>query len=52
MNDAMSCHRCSEPMQTANVSTGGFSFAGRKVRVLVCRKCGHVEMIAEEPESF
>ena len=50
--DEQRCLRCDVPLATANVSSGGFSFAGQPVRLLVCRRCGHVEIVAVEPTGF
>jgi pyruvate/2-oxoglutarate dehydrogenase complex dihydrolipoamide acyltransferase (E2) component len=45
------CPRCGGRMEPANASAGGLPFAGR-VRLLVCRACGRVEMFAEDPRTF
>lgn len=52
MSDERRCLRCGDPLKVANVSAGGFSFAGQRVQLLVCRTCGHVEIIAEDPARF
>ena len=45
------CLRCGSVMEPANAS-GGISFGMKRVRLLVCRSCGHVEMVAEDPRTF
>jgi 2-oxoglutarate dehydrogenase E2 component (dihydrolipoamide succinyltransferase) len=46
-----SCLRCGVRMEPANTSPAGLPFASR-VRLFVCRTCGRVEMIAEDPGAF
>lgn len=46
-----SCLRCGVRMEPANTSPAGLPFASR-VRLLVCRTCGRVEMMAEDPGAF
>lgn len=48
---AVRCLRCGAPMEPASTSLSAFSLA-RPVRVLVCRACGHLEMVAEDPRTF
>lgn len=45
------CLRCGVRMEPANTSPAGLPFASR-VRLFVCRTCGRVEMIAEDPGAF
>lgn len=46
------CLRCGSSMEPAHSAGGRMQFAGEPVHLLVCRKCGHVEMIAEDPARF
>jgi pyruvate/2-oxoglutarate dehydrogenase complex dihydrolipoamide acyltransferase (E2) component len=46
------CLRCGTRLQPATSTGGRVGFAGEPVRLLVCRQCGHVEMIAEDPARF
>jgi pyruvate/2-oxoglutarate dehydrogenase complex dihydrolipoamide acyltransferase (E2) component len=49
---ATACLRCGGAMEPADVSRGGVLFAGRAVRLTVCRSCGRIEMFADDPRSF
>ena len=48
----LDCLRCGARLQPTNAVGGRVMFAGEPVRLLVCRQCGHVEMIAEDPARF
>lgn len=45
------CLRCGAAMEPANAS-GGIAFGMQRVRLLVCRSCGRVEIVAENPRTF
>jgi pyruvate/2-oxoglutarate dehydrogenase complex dihydrolipoamide acyltransferase (E2) component len=45
------CIPCGVPMEPANASPSGLPFENR-VRLLVCRTCGRVQMVAEDPRTF
>jgi pyruvate/2-oxoglutarate dehydrogenase complex dihydrolipoamide acyltransferase (E2) component len=48
---ALECLRCGAGMEAAS-SASRMAFAGQPVHLLVCRRCGHVEMIAVDPTRF
>lgn len=48
---AVECLRCGAGMEGAS-SASRMAFAGEPVHLLVCRRCGHVEMIAVDPARF
>jgi pyruvate/2-oxoglutarate dehydrogenase complex dihydrolipoamide acyltransferase (E2) component len=48
---ALDCLRCGTAMEAANAARL-MMFAGEPVHLLVCRRCGHVELIAENPARF
>ena len=43
------CLPCGGPMEPANASAPGLPFG---VRLLVCRTCGRVQMVAQDPRTF
>jgi pyruvate/2-oxoglutarate dehydrogenase complex dihydrolipoamide acyltransferase (E2) component len=45
------CLRCGARMEPAHCAPR-MPFAGEPVHLLVCRRCGHVEMIADDPGRF
>jgi pyruvate/2-oxoglutarate dehydrogenase complex dihydrolipoamide acyltransferase (E2) component len=45
------CLRCGARLEAAH-SAPRMAFAGEPVHLLVCRRCGHVEIIAEDPSRF
>ena len=45
------CLRCGAPMEPARTSAPALSVVGR-IRFLVCRACGRVEMVAEDPATL
>ena len=48
----LQCLRCGARLEPAASAGGRMAFAGEPVHLLVCRQCGHVEMVAEDPSRF